>query len=56
MWDKKGDNLTRKWLYFLTEQQEKEKKVAKAVQDLVGKCIAGAVRATVKRKRRVSDG
>lgn len=42
MWDKKGDNLTRKWLYFLTEQQEKEKKVAKAVQDLVGKSKAGA--------------
>ncbi len=41
MWDKKGDNLTRKWLYFLTEQQEKEKKVAKAVQDLVGKSKVG---------------
>ena len=41
MWDKKGDNLTRKWLYFLTEQQEKEKKVAKAVEDLVGKSKVG---------------
>lgn len=42
MWDKKGDNLTRKWLYFLTEQQQKEKKVADAVQALVGKSKAGA--------------
>ena len=42
MWDKKGDNLTRKWLYFLTEQQKNEKKVADAVQALVGKSKAGA--------------